>query len=189
LGGCVGAIVTCPFEVVKTRLQSSHHVQLTRNAFFFAENNKPLTGTASIVRGIYAAEGLGAFWKGLGPTLAGVIPARATYFATYNESKRALTALNDGVESKRVVMGSAIGAGFFTTVLTSPIWLIKTRMQLQSSAPGTGAPPVYRNSVDCLVKVVRNEGVLSLYRGLSASLIGISEGTIQWLLYEELKRA
>ncbi|ORZ34947.1 mitochondrial carrier domain-containing protein [Catenaria anguillulae PL171] len=140
--GSVGAIVTCPLEVVKTRLQSD----------------------------IYRNEGIWAFWKGIGPTLAGVIPARAIYFATYNESKRALTALNNGRESSPVVMTSAIAAGTATPT-------------------GTGtAAPLYRNSWDCFLKVVRNEGFFTLYRGLSASLIGISEGTIQWLIYEHLKR-
>ncbi|KNE66186.1 hypothetical protein AMAG_10431 [Allomyces macrogynus ATCC 38327] len=183
LGGCMGALITCPFELVKTRLQSSAHTQLVKNRFFYTATSAPLSGTVDIVRSIYKTEGLWAFWKGIGPTLLGVIPARAIYFATYNEAKRALTKLNGG-ESSAVYMGSAISAGVATTISTSPIWLVKTRMQLQSNQQN----PRYRSSWDCLTKVVREEGFFSLYRGLSASLIGISEGTIQWLIYEELKK-
>ena len=44
-----------------------------------------------------------------------------------------------------------------------PIDLVKTRMQNQrGSLPGE---IMYRNSLDCFVKVVRNEGLLGLYRG------------------------
>jgi solute carrier family 25 protein 33/36 len=32
------------------------------------------------------------------------------------------------------------------------------------------------------------DGVRGLYKGLSASYLGVTEGTIQWTLYEKLKR-
>jgi hypothetical protein len=32
--------------------------------------------------------------------------------------------------------------------------------------------------------IVRHEGIRGLYRGLSASYLGVSEGVIQWVLYE-----
>ncbi len=32
-------------------------------------------------------EGIKGFWKGLGPMVLGVVPARATYFATYDGTK------------------------------------------------------------------------------------------------------
>ena len=44
-----------------------------------------------------------------------------------------------------------------------PIDLVKTRMQNQrGSLPGE---IMYKSSIDCFVKVVRNEGVFGLYRG------------------------
>ena len=49
------------------------------------------------------------------------------------------------------------------TVATAvyPIDLVKTRMQKQrGSLPGE---MMYRNSFDCFVKVVQNEGVFGLY--------------------------
>ena len=35
---------------------------------------------------------------------------------------------------------------------------------------------------------MREEGVRGFYKGLSASYLGVTEGTIQWTLYERLKR-
>lgn len=34
---------------------------------------------------------------------------------------------------------------------------------------------------------MREEGVKGFYKGLSASYLGVTEGTIQWVLYEKLK--
>lgn len=35
--------------------------------------------------------------------------------------------------------------------------------------------------------IVRKEGIKGLYRGLSASYLGVSESTLQWMLYEQMK--
>ena len=37
-------------------------------------------------------------------------------------------------------------------------------------------------------QIFREEGVRGFYKGLSASYLGVTEGTIQWVLYERLKR-
>jgi solute carrier family 25 aspartate/glutamate transporter 12/13 len=53
-----------------------------------------------------------------------------------------------------------------------PIDLVKTRMQNQrSSRPGEA---LYKNSLDCAKKVIRNEGVLGLYSGVIPQLIGVA---------------
>jgi solute carrier family 25 protein 33/36 len=51
------------------------------------------------------------------------------------------------------------------------------------------AMPQYRNSIDCLVQVIKQEGVKGLFRGLGASYIGTIEGTMQWIVYEQLKKS
>lgn len=37
-------------------------------------------------------------------------------------------------------------------------------------------------------QILREEGVRGFYKGLSASYLGVTEGTIQWVLYERLKK-
>jgi len=39
----------------------------------------------------------------------------------------------------------------------------------------------------CIAHILRNEGIAGFYKGLSASYLGVSEGIIQWTLYERLK--
>ncbi|CAG8541223.1 10786_t:CDS:2 [Diversispora eburnea] len=149
IGGMVGAVVTSPLDVMRTRA----------NALF----------------------------KGLGPNLIGVVPARAINFFTYGNGKRLLIEWNGGDETTLVHLTAAITAGLTTSTVTNPIWLVKTRMQLQTTSPNSNSSVKYKNSLDCLQKVVREEGIKGLYRGLSASYLGVTESTIQWVSYEFFK--
>ena len=54
-----------------------------------------------------------------------------------------------------------------------PIDLVKTRMQNQRSKSFVGEI-MYRNSFDCFKKVIRHEGFLGLYKGLTVQLIGVA---------------
>ncbi|CAF0768277.1 unnamed protein product [Brachionus calyciflorus] len=71
----------------------------------------------------------------------------------------------------RFFLGSIAGAiGAFAVY---PIDLVKTRMQNQRSKSYVGEV-MYRNSWDCFKKVIRHEGVLGLYKGLTVQLIGVA---------------
>jgi len=61
--------------------------------------------------------------------------------------------------------------------------LVKTRMQLQTGTSGNN----YKNSLDCVRRVYKEEGVRGFYKGLMASYIGISETALQFMLYEKFK--
>jgi solute carrier family 25 protein 33/36 len=47
----------------------------------------------------------------------------------------------------------------------------------------------YKNALDCTMQTVRKEGITGLYRGLTASYLGVTESTLQWMLYEQMKLA
>lgn len=72
--------------------------------------------------------------------------------------------------------------GIVTSTATNPIWVIKTRLQLQ------GKQRIYTSSFDCAMKILKQEGIKGLYKGMSASYLGVAEGTIQWVIYEHLKK-
>lgn len=81
---------------------------------------------------------------------------------------------------------SAAIAGLATSTATNPIWLVKTRLQLDRN-PNDPTKALYKNSFECTKQVLRNEGIKGLYRGMSASYLGVSESTIQWTTYEYFK--
>ncbi|KAJ3345875.1 hypothetical protein HDU83_003659 [Entophlyctis luteolus] len=136
-------------------------------------------------------EGVFALWKGLGPNLVGVVPARSIYFSVYNRGKHFYTNVNNGKETPIVHVVSALTAGVATALVSNPIWLVKTRMQLQNEHHKLGNNPTgiyYKNSFHCASEVLRTEGVRGLYKGLSASLLGLSESTLQFVMYEHFKK-
>ena len=203
-GGLTSATLTCPLDVLKTRLQSDFYqsqiaasrvargipppstLSLPRSALLhFSE-------TFQILFSIHRIEGWRALFKGLGPNLIGVVPARAINFYTYGNGKRLISQnFNGGEESAWVHLCAAATAGIVTSTATNPIWLVKTRLQLdKSNAEKTGTQSVrqYRNSLDCTRQTINKEGVRGLYRGLSASYLGVSESTLQWVLYEQMKQ-
>lgn len=162
---------------------STASIMLRRTAAPFNSLAFHVRGTLSVLNSIHAKEGMGALWKGVGATVVGVMPSRAIYFSTYAKTKHFLSDRNGGQEGALIHLAAAASAGIATATATNPIWLIKTRMQLQQSHNR-----LYTSSWDCLRKVLQTEGLRGLYKGLSASYLGVAEGTIQWVLYEKLKR-
>lgn len=193
-GGCsgtVGAIVTCPLEVLKTRLQSSglnlrpvFQMQLgTVGSTGVIRPGSVAPGLLQVLRSILEKEGPRSLFRGIGPNLVGVAPSRAIYFAAYSKSKE----LFNGVfvpNSGPVHMSSAGFAAFVTNSLMNPVWMVKTRMQLERKARGEKK----MNALQCARYVYRTEGMRGFYRGLTASYAGISETVICFLIYETLKK-
>ncbi|XP_030015869.1 calcium-binding mitochondrial carrier protein SCaMC-3-like isoform X2 [Sphaeramia orbicularis] len=120
-GGTVGAILTCPLEVVKTRLQSSsinlyvlrpHEVQLsTVNGASVARVAPP--GPLHCLKLILEREGPRSLFRGLGPNLVGVAPSRAIYFAAYSTAKEKLNGVlePDSTQVHMVSAGMAVWSG------------------------------------------------------------------------------
>eukprot|EP00177_Eucheuma_denticulatum_P006215 GFKZ01011334.1.p1 GENE.GFKZ01011334.1~~GFKZ01011334.1.p1 ORF type:complete len:383 (+),score=50.25 GFKZ01011334.1:246-1394(+) len=175
IAGSFSATVTCPMEVVKTHLQASKggsEVALTAK------------GPFSVARNIARAEGLPGFFRGLLPTIIGILPARATYFWAYATAKSNLSARFG--ESPVVHMLSAAAAGISSNTLTNPIWLMKSRVQLQAGASSAN-PMVYRGYRDAMVRIFREEGIGGFFKGLSASYWGVTEGALHFVVYERIK--
>jgi solute carrier family 25 protein 33/36 len=163
VAGAVAAAITCPLEVIKTNLQARANV---------GSGLHPLSMATRIVR----EQGAGGLYRGLSLSLMGIIPTRSCYFWAYGASKGALTGtLGDGPVTH---MMSAVAAGGLSASVTCPLWMVKTRMQLQGTS-----------LVDTARGIVAQDGVKGLYRGLKASYWGLSEGALQFFMYEQVKRA
>lgn len=140
----------------------------------------------SFVSDIYREESFRALFKGLGPTLIAVVPGRSIGFFTYGNGKRLIAEkFNDRRENSWVYLSAAALAGMVTGTATNPIWVVKTRLQLVQGENGKNA---LGGSWNCIKKIMREEGFRGFYKGLGASYLGVTEGTIQWVLYENLKK-
>ncbi|KAF5004716.1 hypothetical protein FDECE_8797 [Fusarium decemcellulare] len=202
VGGMTAAAMTAPLDVLKTRLQSDFYqaqIRAAREAQgqVLGRLNPAraalyhLNDTLQILGSVYRTEGWRALFKGLGPNMVGVVPARAINFYVYGNGKRIISQhLNHGEEAPWVHLSAGVAAGVVTSTATNPIWMVKTRLQLDKNvAKKSGGAQLrkYRNSYDCVRQIVRDEGIRSLYRGMSASYLGVVESTMQWMLYEQMK--
>uniref|UniRef100_A0A3P9LCB5 Solute carrier family 25 member 36a n=1 Tax=Oryzias latipes TaxID=8090 RepID=A0A3P9LCB5_ORYLA len=161
-GGTVGAILTCPLEVVKTRLQSSSI------SLYISEVQLTAVNGAGVAR-----------VSPPGPLHC----LKAIYFAAYSTAKEKLNGVLEP-DSTQVHMLSAGMAGFTAITATNPIWLIKTRLQLDSRNRGERR----MNAFECIRRVYQTDGLRGFYRGMSASYAGISETVIHFVIYESIKR-
>ncbi|PHH85710.1 hypothetical protein CDD83_42 [Cordyceps sp. RAO-2017] len=200
IGGMTAAAVTAPLDVLKTRLQSDlYQAQLRAKAQTLGRLGPAraavyhLTDTLQILASVYRSEGPRALFKGLGPNLIGVVPARSISFYVYGNGKRLISQhWNGGEEAPWVHVLAGVAAGVATSTATNPIWMVKTRMQLDknvSERSGGAMKRQYRNSYDCVRQIVGSEGLAGLYKGMSASYLGVVESTLHWVLYEQMKAA
>ena len=162
--------------MVKTQLQSS--------SVAVGELSSASGHPVEIAKKILATDGIGGFFRGLRPTLVGIIPARSIYFYSYEQSKRLLgPVLPEGSVSNALLSGLA--AGIAGNTLTNPLWVVKTRMQLLADC--SAGQKVYTGYRDAVKTILREEGVGGFYKGISASYWGCAEGAVQFMIYEQIK--
>jgi len=139
------------------------------------------------IKHIRSHEGLRGLFRGLGPNLVGVAPSRAIYFWTYSTTKQNLNSKLPPFhrESPFVHMVSAAAAGFISSCFTNPIWLVKTRLQLNRSGDGFFA--VGRTIYLEQAKYGWWRGLAGFWKGVTASWYGISETIFHFVIYEHLK--
>ena len=80
---------------------------------------------------------------------------------------------------------AGVEAGAVMVCVTNPIWLVKTRLQLQVN--GEGQAQHYRGFTDAIRTILREEGPIGLYRGFTPALFLTSHGAIQFAFYEKMK--
>ncbi|KAG2206346.1 hypothetical protein INT46_002654 [Mucor plumbeus] len=167
------ALVVTPSETIKTKLIHD------KNSL--APRYKGLVhGTKLIV----AEEGLGGIYRGLGPVMARQGANSAVRFSCYSYFKSTLQQWRgQGDEPLPSVHTFAAGAlaGIVTVYTTMPLDVVKTRMQ------GLDARTLYKNSLDCLMQVVKQNGIFSLWKGTTPRLTRlIFSGGIVFTVYEKV---
>lgn len=109
--------------------------------------------------------GITAFWRGNGANVIKVMPESAVRFGAY-EKLRFIVAKDPQKLTIAESFIAGAGAGAMAQISIYPLELIKTRMALASSGQFNGI-------ADCFRSVLQGEGPRGLYRGLSASLVGM----------------
>mmetsp|Transcript_28791 Transcript_28791/g.51236 ORF Transcript_28791/g.51236 Transcript_28791/m.51236 type:complete len:283 (-) Transcript_28791:5681-6529(-) len=167
--GVANSIICLPFDTLRTVMQlKSLYVSSSTTA------TQLLLGVLQKdVRKVVTRTCLGAL--STGPTSA------AAYFSvyTYINSRR-----DKPFESRYLnFVYSAALAGSITNVLTNPLWLARLRIQSDLMF----GRDKYKTPLQTLRLLHSEGGIPALYKGFSASLLGVSHSMILYPLYEMFK--
>ena len=179
-GGTAGAaqtLVACPLEAAKIPMQCVE-AGAERKRLFTVLNELGLSG----------------LYRGVGVCLARDVAGGAVFFAAFAAAKHMLAGSLDpspgdaaAVASAAFAVKLAAGAiaGVPSAVLTTPLDVVKTRLQAQSE--GQAGAPRYLDAWDCARQTVEDEGWGALMSGAGARVARLSPQLgITLALYEVL---
>ncbi|KAL4608492.1 mitochondrial uncoupling protein 2-like protein-like [Arapaima gigas] len=173
--GAMAVAVAQPTDVVKVRFQA----QATA-----AGPSKRYNGTMQAYKTIAREEGVRGLWKGrTTPNITRNAIVNCTELVTYDIIKDALLRWTPMSDDLPCHFTSAFGAGFCTTVIASPVDVVKTRYM--NSARGQ-----YSSALNCTLAMLTKEGPLAFYKGFMPSFLRLgSWNVVMFVTYEQLKRA
>lgn len=142
----------CPTELIKCKLQALRET-----------NSKPITATA-LTRSIIRNEGFLGLYNGLTSTICREMPGYFAFFGGIESTKHLLvryTPIKDEHHPLVPLISGGVG-GMCLWLAIFPFDLIKSRIQVENSNLSLNK---------MLFKIVKEEGVKTLYRGLTPTLI------------------
>ncbi|XP_051545472.1 mitochondrial glutamate carrier 1-like [Myxocyprinus asiaticus] len=181
--GTCQVIVTTPMEMLKIQLQDAGRIAAQRK--LMPQTVTPggsvevKSSTAmQLTRELLKEKGIAGLYKGLGATLLRDVPFSIIYFPLFANLNNLGKKGADGPAPFYVSFVSGCAAGSTAAVAVNPVDVIKTR--LQSLTRGSQEDN-YTGVMDCIRKILRNEGPTAFLKGaycralVIAPLFGIAQ--------------
>ncbi|XVE63506.1 hypothetical protein DITRI_Ditri07aG0025700 [Diplodiscus trichospermus] len=173
-GACAGVsstLCTYPLELVKTRLT------IEKNMY---------DGIVDAFFKILQKEGPAELYRGLAPSLIGVIPYAATNYFAYDTLRKAYRKVFKEEKIGNIetlLIGSLAGA--ISSSATFPLEVARKHMQVGA----LNGRQVYKNVLHALSSILEQEGIQGLYKGLGPSCMKLVPAAgISFMCYEACKR-
>lgn len=193
VAGAASTVALYPLDLVKVRLQVNEgHLTDT------AHKRNGRLNSWQVFRLVLRHEGIYGLYQGLVPAIFGSAISWGGYFFLYEGMKSTYGQYKNSSNNSDPHQFNALEyfcmsclSGAVLVGITNPIWLIKTRMQLQMkrlTKDQHRATKPYENMVDAARTIVREEGIGALYKGAVPALFLTSHGGVQFMTYEYLKK-
>ncbi|XP_057958204.1 adenine nucleotide transporter BT1, chloroplastic/mitochondrial-like [Malania oleifera] len=173
-GACAGVsstLCTYPLELLKTRLTIQGDVY---------------SGLLDAFIKILQEGGPAELYRGLTPSLIGVIPYAATNYCAYDTLRKAYRKIfkQEKIGNfETLLIGSAAGA--ISSSATFPLEVARKHMQVGA----VSGRQVYKNVLHALSSILEQEGIQGLYKGLGPSCMKLVPAAgISFMCYEACKR-
>ncbi|XP_019369150.1 PREDICTED: mitochondrial coenzyme A transporter SLC25A42 [Gavialis gangeticus] len=172
LAGAVAKTAVAPLDRTKIMFQVSSKRFSAKEAYRFIYRS-------------YLHDGIWSLWRGNSATMVRVIPYAAIQFCAHEEYKHLLGSYY-GFHGKalppfpRFIAGSL--AGMTATMLTYPLDMVRARMAVTPKE-------MYSNIIHVFIRISQEEGLKTLYRGFTPTIIGvIPYAGLSFFTYESLKK-
>lgn len=178
-GGLAGAGSLCivyPLDYARTRLASD-----------VGSGQKSFNGLMDcLVKTAKGPSGVLGLYNGFGVSVAGIIPYRGVYFGLYDS----LAGINPYQKDKTVfgllskfcvAQFTAIAAGY----ASYPFDTVRRRLQMQSEKPKDQW--LYKGTMDCFTKIMKEEGMAAMFKGAGANALRTVGSALVLVLYGEIK--
>ncbi|XP_072044448.1 mitochondrial uncoupling protein 4-like [Amphiura filiformis] len=179
--GAIGQLIASPTDLVKVQMQMEGRRIL--------EGKPPRVNSALKTFGqILRTGGVAGLWKGWVPNVQRAALVNMGDLATYDTAKH-LILNNTNLKDNWVTHGIASSlSGLVAASLSTPADVVKTRVMNQpTNAQGQGL--LYKSSLDCLLKCVKQEGFIALYKGFLPIWARMAPWSLTfWISYEEIRR-
>jgi len=123
---------------------------------------RQFNGLVDVYRQTLKSDGIAGLYRGFVVSCVGIVVYRGFYFGLYDTVKPMV--------GKDVGFWVSFGIGYAVTVSAGlasyPLDTIRRRMMMTS-----GAKEKYSGSIDCASKIIKNEGVGSLFKGAGANIL------------------
>ncbi|RVW45023.1 Calcium-binding mitochondrial carrier protein SCaMC-1 [Vitis vinifera] len=176
LAGAVAQTAIYPMDLVKTRLQTC------------ALEGGKVPNLGALSKDILVHEGPRAFYRGLVPSLIGIIPYAGIDLTAY-ESLKDLSKtyiFHDTEPGPLLQLGCGTISGALGATCVYPLQVIRTRMQAQP----TNKADAYKGMSDVFRKTFQHEGFRGFYKGLFPNLLKVvPSASITYLVYETMKKS
>jgi len=178
-GGLAGAGSLCivyPLDYARTRLASD-----------VGSGKAQFNGLMDcLVKTAKGPGGVMSLYNGFGVSVAGIIPYRGVYFGMYDSLAGINPFKNEkgiiGLASKfAIAQATAITAGY----ASYPFDTVRRRLQMQSEKPKDQW--LYKGTVDCFFKILREEGTSAMFKGAGANALRTVGSALVLVLYGEIK--
>lgn len=177
ISGFPEAIIVTPTQVIKVRLQTKEHLGKYKNS-------------VDCLMKIVRQEGPLALCIGLGPTLFRNCVWNTVYFGSMNWIKTRLPPVQKSsiLDHVQTLISGFLGA-LLATCFNAPFDVVKSRFQSQLPL-AQGEPGVlkYRNTLQTLAVIYREEGLAACYKGFKPKAIRMGlGGGVAMMTFEFLK--
>ncbi|KAL4584134.1 hypothetical protein LXL04_008724 [Taraxacum kok-saghyz] len=159
-GSCAGATTSLflyHLDYVRTRLATNQKSQFS--------------GIFDVYRKTLETDGIRGLYRGFGISIVGITLYRGMYFGLY-DSLKPIVLIGSFQDSFIASFFLGWSVTTFSGVCAYPFDTVRRRMMLTSGQPSNSK---YRHAIHAIHEIIRLEGFLALYRGVTANmLVGVA---------------